>query len=68
MKVKLIKKMEHRFIPSLSPNKRKDLKAGKTVDVPQEAADFLFEYQYATEVTQQKPKQFTIKPEANIDG
>lgn len=56
MKVKLINKMEHRFIPELSDKQRNDLKAGKTVDVKQETADFLLKYKYVESVVIKETK------------
>jgi len=72
MKVKLIKKIEHRNVPGLEVKQKLDLKNGKTVDVNTEAAEFLLEYKYVEVVEVTKPKvsfkKLTNNDEGLLDG
>jgi len=56
MEVKLISKIEHRFIPALSDKDKDALRAGKVIDVKQETADFLLLHKYVEVVKSVKPK------------
>lgn len=63
MKVRMVKKIEHYYVPGLTKHQKRQLQAGGAVQVTADTAQFLLKQNYVVEVKEPKPtKQKQAEP------